>query len=595
MGETLGTIFSAFQILLNRRQRWVLAGFAVLSLANAAMELVGLGLVLALLQSFTSDQATGMVGWLAKWGVRVPLGTRYDTQLGLVLLIALAFLARFALAVVHVWVRVALVGRIQLDLTQRLSSGLLNQPFAAYAKIDAGGLLHHLVSTTSAVARGLCNNSMILFTESVIAGLMILVMAVVEPRVTAVTSVALVLLYVLANLLTKRRIARNAKVLLDYSARLNKLLLESLRGFREVRVMGLEQEVLARNARLLEDRHRLQRQSRLLIELPRSTIETGVVLLALGLLAAFMVTDQSIGTAATSLTMISLVIVRLLPVANRIFAAYSQIIDDTPALAEMQRLLAAYPEPTAVRPAAEGSVSLRKSIELSNVNVRYPGTERDALSRIDLRISQGESIGIIGTTGAGKTTLMEVLAGLIEPTEGELRIDGVALDAESRAQWRRALGYVAQDVFIFEDTIKANILCGRPYERRRFEDAVSAAALGRFVSRLPDGIDTRLGTFGDLLSGGQRQRIGIARALYGQPQLLFLDEATSALDVVTEAQVLGDIRKLTLGLTRVLVTHRLSAIEDCDRVVLIDDGRIKTIGSPAEVANSFRAASESPA
>jgi ABC-type bacteriocin/lantibiotic exporter with double-glycine peptidase domain len=595
MREAFATILSAYRVLLRRRQRLVLLGFAVLSLANAAAELVGLGLVLLLLQSFTTDQSKGMLARLAGLGLRIPLGTRYDEQLGLVLLIALAFVARFALAIAHVWMRVAIVGRIQLDLTQRLSGALLYQPFEAYAKIDAGGLLHHLVSTTSAVARGLCNSSMILFTESIVAGLIVLAMTLVEPRVTAATAIALLALYSIANVLTKRRIARNAKLLLDHSAGLNKLLLEGLRGFREVRVMGLEQEVLARSSKLLEDRHKLQRQSRLLIELPRYTIETGVVLFALGLLTTFMIADQPIATAATSLTMISLVIVRLLPLANRMFGAYSQIIDDSPALAEMQRLLAAYPDPSKTRPSTGQTVKFERSIELGGVSVCYPGTEREAISGIGLRIAKGESVGIVGTTGAGKTTLIEVLAGLIEPTVGDLKIDGVALDGSTRTAWRRALGYVAQDVFIFEDTIEANIVCGRPYDQKRLDQAIGAAALQQFIATLPEGLNTRLGTFGDLLSGGQRQRIGIARALYGQPQLLILDEATSALDVVTEAQVLNDIRRLTRGLTRILVTHRLSAIEDCDRVVLVDNGRIKAIGAPEEITHTFRAALEKSA
>jgi ATP-binding cassette subfamily C protein len=265
------------------------------------------------------------------------------------------------------------------------------------------------------------------------------------------------------------------------------------------------------------------------------------------------------------------------------------MIDDVPAFTEVIRLIAAHPVASGETEPNGGALKFRSRLELRDVVVRYPGAERPVLGPITLSVECGQSIGIIGPTGAGKTTLLEVLAGLIVPTEGSITLDGCNLDKETSAAWRRAIGYVAQDVFIFDDTIAANVVCGRTYDEAKLERALASAALKPFVASLPEGAATPLGSFGDLLSGGQRQRIGIARAVYHEPDILFLDEATAGLDVHTEAQVLTDIQRRAGRLTRIIVAHRLSAVANCDNVILLEGGRVKSIGPPGEVLAGFAA------
>lgn len=239
----------------------------------------------------------------------------------------------------------------------------------------------------------------------------------------------------------------------------------------------------------------------------------------------------------------------------------------------------------------------REAIQLKDVSYRYPGSDEQAVDRINLTIRKGEVVGFVGSSGAGKSTLVDLILGLLRPTEGEILIDGRPLQAQRR-DWMTNIGYIPQFIYLADDTIDHNIAFGIPQEeidQVKLNQAVADAQLGGLLESLPEGGRTMIGESGVRLSGGQRQRIGIARALYDQPDVLMMDEATAALDNITERQVISAIELLRGSRTIMMVAHRLSTVRNCDRLYLLEGGRIVAEGTYEELQRKselFRSMSE---
>ena len=229
------------------------------------------------------------------------------------------------------------------------------------------------------------------------------------------------------------------------------------------------------------------------------------------------------------------------------------------------------------------------AIELKAVSFRHPGATEDTLKDLTLTIAKGESIGIVGPTGGGKSTLLQILMGVLAPDTGSVVVDGDSLAGPLIPAWQHRIGYVPQQLFLMDDTLEANLALGVPndqIDRNALDTAVSSAQLDDVVNALPQGLATRLGEQGARLSGGQRQRIAIARTLYRNPQVLFCDEATSALDTETEARLAAALAHLGERRTLVMVTHRLATVRHCDRIFVLDQGRLVATGTYDELLNS---------
>jgi ABC-type multidrug transport system fused ATPase/permease subunit len=227
-------------------------------------------------------------------------------------------------------------------------------------------------------------------------------------------------------------------------------------------------------------------------------------------------------------------------------------------------------------------VRISRELELDDVTLTYPDQEEPALAGLSTRIARGEWVGVVGPTGAGKTTLVDILLGLLIPDQGIIRVDGRPLDMREEARsWRAGVGYVPQSIFLSDDSIALNIAFGVAQEevdRERVHEVAALAQLDEFIRRLPDGYDTLVGERGVRISGGQRQRIGVARALYRDPSLLLFDEATSALDGPTERGLMQAVYGLGEERTLVIVAHRLQTVKRCDRILLLQDGRLADEG-----------------
>jgi ABC-type multidrug transport system fused ATPase/permease subunit len=274
--------------------------------------------------------------------------------------------------------------------------------------------------------------------------------------------------------------------------------------------------------------------------------------------------------------------VRLMPSVNRMSSALNALSYLEPALDKMVEHLTVAEEweknhgQEESSPSARQKISLNHKVELSDLTYSYPNAESPVLDHANMEITIGKSIGVVGASGAGKTTAIDILLGLLVPQQGQVLADGVDIQ-EDYEGWLDHIGYIPQMIFMLDDTIRANVAFGIPKEEVDEEQvwrALEEAQLKTFVQSLPDGLDTTIGERGVRLSGGQRQRIGIARALYKNPELLIFDEATSALDNETEAAIMESINALHGRKTLVIIAHRLTTIAECDIVYRVENGKI---------------------
>jgi ABC-type multidrug transport system fused ATPase/permease subunit len=308
-------------------------------------------------------------------------------------------------------------------------------------------------------------------------------------------------------------------------------------------------------------------------QLPRLWLEllavSGLAILVISMLAQ----SRALEAVLPALGLFAAVAFRLMPSVNRLLGAVQTLRYGMPVIDTLwEEFRFAVPEVTVTQ---RSVVPFRGTLELNHITYTYPGVAEPVLKDISLAIQRGESVGFIGASGAGKSTLVDILLGLLAPEIGEVRVDGNDIKANLR-NWQDQIGYVPQSIFLTDDTLRRNVAFGLPdkqIDNAAVQRAIRAAQLDEFVDSLPDGLETVVGERGIRLSGGQRQRIGIARSIYHDPAVLVLDEATSSLDTETERGVMQAIMALQGSKTVLIIAHRLSTVEHCNRLYRLEDGK----------------------
>jgi ABC-type multidrug transport system fused ATPase/permease subunit len=334
--------------------------------------------------------------------------------------------------------------------------------------------------------------------------------------------------------------------------------------------------------------------------IPRIVIETSlVILIVLFISFSQIYSARSSEAVIATLSIFAVASVRLIPVASQVMSAlgsiqnsrhvvdifYSDLMELSNNKITNNASSRISNSPSKNLKSISSSLFFNEKIEIKNVAYRYPGIQEPAINNLSIEIEKGSSIAFIGKSGAGKTTLVDVILGLLLPQKGDIRVDNQSIYKHLR-EWQNLIGYIPQSIFLLDDTIAKNIAFGVPEDKidfEKMEQAIRASELSEFIHSLPEGIYTSVGERGVRLSGGQRQRIGIARALYREREILVLDEATSSLDNETEEKVSESIQTLFGKKTVIIIAHRLSTVEKCDKIYLLDKGEIVESGSFNEV------------
>jgi ABC-type multidrug transport system fused ATPase/permease subunit len=457
---------------------------------------------------------------------------------------------------------------------------------------------------TSFLLGPLCDFVARLFiTVVIVAGLI-----VVEPVVTLIAAVCFGAFYLTFMRLTRRRVRTINEVSKETSQGLSRLVQQFIAGMRDIKLKGAGPYFLSKVDDLSIRGVKSGVMSAWIAGLPRNLIEpiafAGTIVWAMAALAA-----GRLDAVLPTLGVMAMAGYRLLPNVQQLYNSLHLVSTNRYAMDELNEELhfssPAYPVSIPKwLPELVGTVDetplFTEAIELRNVTFNFPGVERPTLQGIDLRIPRGSSVGFVGQTGSGKSTLINILLGLYEPTKGEVLADGKPLDRPVPLKWQTRIGYVPQEILLLDDSLIRNIALGVPDEKidhKRLQEAIGSAQLQEVIAKMPEGLETQVGERGVMLSGGQRQRVGLARALYFDPEMLILDEGTSALDNETEAKFMRAVESLQGDITVISIAHRLTTVRGCDAIYVLINGKIGEAGTYDELMESksefFRLASAS--
>ena len=578
-----------------RRWRWVL--LVVLAFVASGLEMLGAVLVFVLL-AVVADPG-GQIEVPVVGDLRRLAGDVEETTLLLWLAggMAVFFVIRFVMHVGVTYAQKRVAHNAGAALAKRLVLGYLAMPYTFHLQRNSA----ELIRTANAAATNVVTNAYIpmirVSADTVLAISLLLVMFVVSPLATLLAIAVVGSAAGLLLIVVQPRLKRLGKTTYQLQRATLGSLNQAFQGLRDIKLLGRER-YFARDYGVSVDR--LARASYLRAtvgELPRHVMETALIGFILLYFALALIGGQATDGVLSILGLFAYVGLRLQPSLNRVISSLNELKFASAAVAGVYDDIALAEQVTL--PGSDvAALPFEHELRLSQVSFSYEDTPTDALSDVSLRIRRGETVGICGPTGGGKTTLVDLISGLLQPTRGRITIDGEDLSSNTVA-WQRNLGVVPQMVFLIDDTLRRNIALGVPDEQID-EDALAAAValaqLDEFVERIPDGLETVVGEQGVRVSGGQRQRIAIARALYRHADVLIFDEGTSALDNTTEAHLMGALNELRGEHTIVLVAHRLSTVRDCDQIVYVESGRVAGLGTYDELmrtSDGFRALASS--
>ena len=478
------------------------------------------------------------------------------------------------------------------DLSRMMFSAYMNHPYVFFLDRNTSELIQNTLFEIGRIVNGVLIPLLTLVSRSVIALSILVLLLWVNPLLALLSGGVLGGAYLAVYLLVKKTLGTTGREISRENALRTQVAYEAFGAVKDIKILGREAEFYHRFSRPVERYSLYQAKSQMISLLPRYALETlafgGIILIVIVLL-------NGGGSLEKTLPLISLYALagyRLMPALQAIFgnltalrfnrSAVDRITDDLAALRADPRTSRLVVPPPVTRP-----LPFSRSIVLERIVFHYPSREEAVLKGITLSVPANTSIGIVGATGSGKTTCLDILLGLLDPASGHLLVDGVRITPENRRAWQANIGYVPQQIMLLDDTVLNNIAFGIPGEQIDREKAVRAARLAHLhdfiMEELPDGYETAIGERGIRLSGGQRQRIGIARALYHEPSVLVLDEATSALDNITENVIMEALSTLSRQKTIIMVAHRLTTVRECDTIIVLEQGRISDQGTYASL------------
>ena len=568
-----------------RRRAWTVFG---LTLLMAFVEALGIASIMPFMAVLAQPEVIDTNPYLHAMYEQLGFDTKRSFLIFLGVATFLLLVGATAVRGLALWAQLRFTNLQSHALACRLVSSYLSQPYPWFLNRHSSQLAVNVLSEVSNVIYNAYFPAMAIIANTAISAFLLAILVAVDPVLALSAALVLGGSYVGIYMLARVRLERYGEERLRSNQRRHLVLNEMFGGIKEVKLLGIEQSYLARFEEPSLRMARSTTQSEMFGSFPSLAIQVVVFGGMLLVLIYLMAYRGGLAGALPVAALYALAGYRLMPALQAIYGSLAKLRMTMPSVLELRRDLEALhvvrgqlevPGPRigdrVVRPA--------RKIELRDVGYTYPGASKPALSAVGLVIPAYATIGLVGSTGSGKTTLVDIVLGLLTPRSGELLVDGKEVTPNDVRSWQKTLGYVPQNIFLADDTIAANIAfgaSGADIDMDAVERAARIANLHEFiVDELPEGYRTAVGERGVRLSGGQRQRIGIARALYHDPDVLIFDEATSALDNLTEKAVMEAVYRLGNKKTIVMIAHRLSTVRACDRIYLLEQGRVVASGT----------------
>jgi ATP-binding cassette, subfamily B, bacterial PglK len=475
-------------------------------------------------------------------------------------------------------------------ISKRLLVRYLSEPYVFFLNRNTSELSKNILTEVNRVVVGILIPGMQMFAKGIIVLFILILLLFVNPRLVLIVAIVLGGSYTMIFWLARRKLTAIGADTITAAGNQFQLASEALAGVKDIKVLGREREFIRRyegpSLRFAGN----QAASQAISQIPKYALEVvafgGILLITLYLLGDRHQLEQVL----PFLALYAFAGYRLMPALQFIFGSLTSIRYSMPALELIHaELSTGETDPSHSALATTEALAFKRDIEVRDLWYTYPNAQRPVIQGLTLSIAKNSTVGLVGATGSGKTTTIDILLGLLEPQIGGLFVDGQPVNRKNVGDWQRNLGYVSQHVYLSDDTAAGNIAFGiapDDVDLTAVERAARMASIHDFIMELPNRYDTLVGERGARLSGGQRQRMAIARALYHNPDVLVLDEATSALDGITENEVMEAVSTLAGHKTIIMIAHRLATVRSCDIIFVLENGRLADKGNFDELISS---------
>lgn len=587
--QSITTLVLGIWGFLSRRRRIQLAVLLAVMLASGGAELISLGAVLPFLVVLSDPDRIWQQPLLRELAIRVGFTEATQLLLPATFVFALAAILAGLVRLINLRLNGRLAAAVGSDLSCEAYRRTLYQPYEVHLRRNSAAVI--TASTTQINLTVVALNSLLqLITSSVVAIGLFIGLLLVDAPVAVGAVILFGFAYGYLALTSRRELSRNGEKIAEASSQQVKALQEGLGAIRDVLLNGTQNIYLNIYRQADRPQRQLLAKNVFLSTFPRYSLEA-LGMVAIALLGGLLVLQRGSGAPVIPLLgALALGAQRLLPALQQIYSGWASLKGRSAAIQSVLAMLN-QPLPPVVNDVKP--LSFKSQISLHRVYFHYESEQPEVLKGLNLQIRVGERLGIIGGTGSGKSTTVDIIMGLLSPTSGSLLIDGIDLHdpnhPERLVAWRASIAHVPQTIYLADSSIAENIAFGVPLEDidfDRLKTAASHAQIADFIESSCDGYDSFVGERGIRLSGGQRQRIGIARALYKQAPVLVFDEATSALDTGTERALIHAVEAFNKDLTIVMIAHRLSTLQGCDRVIRLANGGIEAEGNPDQLLNT---------
>ena len=571
---------------INQRRRYQFILLLGLTLVSSVAEVISLGAIVPFIGILTQPESVFNHPLMADPIQVLGIVSAQDLILPLTVVFAVAALVAGGIRMLLLWVSTRLASVTGAELGVEVYYRTLHQPYSVHVARSSSEIISGVTQKVSSAT------SVLLAVVNIITSMALFVaifttLLVIDPMVAIVAMISFGASYGIIAWKTRQRLMQNGRQIAKKQTQLVKALQEGLGAIRDVLLDSSHAVYVGIYRRGVQKLVRAGMENTYINQSPRFVMETlGIILIAV---LAYILSNQSggVGSALPILGALALGAQRLLPLLQRIYGSWSAMTGSKAALVDVINLLD-QPLPEDVHQQVPAPLKLQNSIQFDNVYFRYSSEGPWVLEGINLIIPKGARVGFAGSTGSGKSTALDLLMFLLEPTKGFIRVDGQPINSQRRRAWQSSIAHVPQSIFLADSSIAENIAFGVPPDQidlGRVREAADQAQIAEFIEGLAEGYDVMVGEQGIRLSGGQRQRVGIARALYKRATVIIFDEATSALDSETEKEVMAAIENLNRDLTVLIIAHRLTTLRNCDTIVKLEQGQMTSQGSYKDFIN----------
>lgn len=489
-------------------------------------------------------------------------------------------------AVYSNWLKYYVSWQIVHQLSKRLMAGYLRRPYNFFLNTPTTEISSYILSEVNGFASGVVVPIVEIISRVTVAMIIFALLLWVDLKIALVMFGTLGTSYIIIYLLQRKLLSRLGEMRITANIQRFRALREVFDGIKTVKVYNRQSFFYQHFSQASERFSSLQPKYQVLVAAPKNVLEVLAFGTIISITIYLYLSAGNFRAIVPTLSLYAVAGYRLLPALQKAFKALGSYRHNLPIVETLYDSVQETENAADFPREPPTPLPFQRELSISNLNYRYQGADRPALTDINLSITPGETVAFVGSTGSGKTTLIDQIVGLLQPTTGEVIVDGTVISAANRKNWRASLAYVPQEVFLFDDTIRNNVVMGADAGAGEVEAALDLADIGDYVRSLPAGLDTKIGEKGVRLSGGQRQRLGLARALFSNPSVLILDEATSALDNVTERGIIDALRNLPRDITTIVIAHRLSTVKHANRIFFLEHGQLIDQGTYEQLVDT---------